>query len=653
MARRKQRSSPESLPQVAATWLVANRPLRIWIAPPDETPQRPFITLILNTETGAIQYSDIISAPPSAEQVLEGVMRAMQRPPKSLRQKPHRPRQIQIETSETEFFETLQGPLEQLQIRVSRQAHLPAIDEVIEDLENHLRGRPEHPGLLSVAQATPAMIGRLFAAAAEFYRAEPWVKLVDTQTLAVQVSPETVPRFVHVMGNGGVEYGLAMYRRWEDVERIFGFADHPSELMPPDGGHSFSFSDITLLPFDDYEAIQQYGWEVADEQAYPLPMVYTREGEVRRPEMADLHWYEAALRAIPRFVEHHLQPGSGEDYRPAEATLTVPTYAGESTVHIKYPAGDLPLDMRPVDMGDWPDFDDEAGEGDSFPMFDRRAMEGLLGFFSPEAEDPALQAAQQLMYQAWEATNPAQRIILAHEALEKSPDCADAYVLLAEEEADTLGRALEYYQKGLEAGERALGQDFFEENKGYFWGLLETRPYMRARLGVANLLWELGRPDEAAGHYRAMLELNPGDNQGVRYSLLNLLVSLERDGEAQALLDMYEEDAMAEWLYTRALVTFRQTGPGRQAETALREALATNPHVPVYLTGRKRVPGQLPAMLGWGDENEAILYAAGYLSLWRRTPGAVEWLKNRAGAPAKARGPARRKGSAKRGKRDR
>jgi hypothetical protein len=101
------------------------------------------------------------------------------------------------------------------------------------------------------------------------------------------------------------------------------------------------------------------------------------------------------------------------------------------------------------------------------------------------------------MYQAWEEKNPAKRINLGHHAVALSPNCADVYVLLAEEEADTLGRALEYYQEVVEAGKRALGETFFEENEGYFWGLLETRPYMRARAGLAYILWDIGKREEA------------------------------------------------------------------------------------------------------------------------------------------------------------
>jgi Tetratricopeptide repeat len=40
---------------------------------------------------------------------------------------------------------------------------------------------------------------------------------------------------------------------------------------------------------------------------------------------------------------------------------------------------------------------------------------------------------------------------------------------------------------------------------------------MRARAGLAATLDALGDVEAAIGHYRDMLRLNPGDNQGIRY----------------------------------------------------------------------------------------------------------------------------------------
>jgi len=67
---------------------------------------------------------------------------------------------------------------------------------------------------------------------------------------------------------------------------------------------------------------------------------------------------------------------------------------------------------------------------------------------------------------------------------------------------------------GVEAGQLALGKTSFRDMTGEFWGFIETRPYMRARGGLALALLELGETDAAIGHLRAMLELNPQRQSG-------------------------------------------------------------------------------------------------------------------------------------------
>jgi tetratricopeptide (TPR) repeat protein len=247
------------------------------------------------------------------------------------------------------------------------------------------------------------------------------------------------------------------------------------------------------------------------------------------------------------------------------------------------------------------------------------------GIPAPAAVNP-LDRAQELMYDAWEATG-SRRVKLARQALEISPDCADAYVLLAEE-ARSLPEAKQLFEQGVRAGERALGPAAFEEDAGHFWGIIETRPYMRAREGLASCLWRLGARRQAIEHYTDMLRLNPGDNQGIRYVLANCLLR-ENDQEAlESLLNQYKDDVMAEWLYTRALLAFRREGAGKKATAALKKALKQNMFVPAYLLGKKRLPRQLPGYIGFGDENEAVSYAAGAIAIWRETPGAIEWLSS-------------------------
>ncbi len=632
---RQRQPKPSDRPQTNETWGALVTQLRIWITPEDAPPSRPFLVMALDLDHDRVLAQDMFPQTPTAEDV-EAVLADAINHPASGAGQPRRPAKVVF--VDAAWAEALAPALARVDVAWSVHPQ-PELENVVRLLEEHIRGVPEHPGLLSVKGATPEFVGALFSAAADFYRAAPWEQLNNGQTFALQIAEGTAGGgrtwIVSVMGNGGVEYGLGLYHSWEAFEKIFmGAADNLSELL---GGHiALFYGGPEMLPFDDFDAMRRYGWEVAEREAYPAPVVVEAVKNLRRPDLKELRQLEAALRAIPTLVRDHLKPAGEGEYQPFEVTLAIATQAGEVPVRAVYPGGHLALERRPVHSDDEQLFanDGDESDEDTPPVIDRRMMEGLMAQLGADLgadesiADPKLRKAQALMYRAWEETNPARRLALAHQALATSPDCADAYVLLAEEEADSLARAAEYYRQGLEAGERALGAEYFAENKGDFWGLLETRPYMRAREGLADTLWGLKRREEARGHYRALLELNPEDNQGVRSTLLNLLLEMEQDAEAVVLLKQYD-DGMAEWRYTWALMEFRKSGAGKAAERRLKAALKQNPHVPVYLIGRKRIPNQLPPYYGYGDEAEALHYAHRYLGHWRRTPGAVDWLKGR------------------------
>lgn len=261
-------------------------------------------------------------------------------------------------------------------------------------------------------------------------------------------------------------------------------------------------------------------------------------------------------------------------------------------------------------------------------FLNRYLSEGGTPLEDAPAPTTPLERAQELIYDAFDTDNSQSRVDLAEEALQISEDCADAYVILAEESAEDAQEARELYEAGVRAGERALGEEIFTEEAGNFWGILETRPYMRALEGLASSLWVLGEREQALTHYRRLLELNPGDNQGVRYQLAGCLLEEGLDEELGELLEQYGEEASAYWLYTRALWRFRMEGASERATTELKEATATNPYVPLYLLGRKNFLAQgLPELIGLGDESEAVSYFARALTEWLRTPGAVEWLR--------------------------
>jgi hypothetical protein len=123
-----------------------------------------------------------------------------------------------------------------------------------------------------------------------------------------------------------------------------------------------------------------------------------------------------------------------------------------------------------------------------------------------------------------------------------------------------------------------------------------------------------------------MLDLNPMDNQGLRY-LLSTWLLVENDAAGlDRLLALYPDEGSANLAYTTALHRFRQEGASRPAAKAVRYALKVNAFVPAYLLDDKPLPKTLPDYIGMGDEREAQAYAAEAKALWEATPGALAWL---------------------------
>lgn len=276
-----------------------------------------------------------------------------------------------------------------------------------------------------------------------------------------------------------------------------------------------------------------------------------------------------------------------------------------------------------------------AGETNILP--DRQAMESYVASTARRARDDALYKAQELIYDAWESTNSRSRVTRARRALAISPLCADAFNLLAGE-AMKAADALDMYTRGLAAGELALGAEGFAEYDGEFWGFLETRPYMRARQGLAVTLLELHQDEAAIDHLRAMLRLNPGDNQGIRYLLLACLLRRGDTEAVKALLREYPDEWSTQWLYTRALIAYREGGAAKAATLKrVRDAVQENGHVPAILAGTMPRVFSASGYLTVGGPDEASEYVREFGGAWRDTPGAVDWLAGAATSPASTR----------------
>jgi tetratricopeptide (TPR) repeat protein len=400
---------------------------------------------------------------------------------------------------------------------------------------------------------------------------------------------------------------------------------------------------VDEMPFGDVDLWENDALAGAGPSAYPVAIWYGPGNAVLRPGAQELDDLTTILLALARTTEAQIDVGRW--------THDVPGGDGPRTVTLAIPELLVPLEAAPERRG----------------PFDRRAMERLTGeierfaqgslfesldelnaalrdrFSGPIDELPStaatpLQKAQDVMYRAFEARGR-RRIQLARKALELSPDCADAYVVLAEESrGPDAARAL--YEQGVAAGERALGPELFAQEAGHCWRIVRTRPYMRARFGLARSLEELDRRADAIEHYRELIRLDASDAQGVRYLLLTALLLAGRDEEAATLLDQFD-DPTAQWCYGRSLCVFRREGDSRAARESLRAALRSNRHVPRFLTEEDDELHEAPSAYAPGSREEAMICDEELGEAWRATPGAVDWL--RAQAPARRSGKRRRR----------
>ena len=185
---------------------------------------------------------------------------------------------------------------------------------------------------------------------------------------------------------------------------------------------------------------------------------------------------------------------------------------------------------------------------------------------------------------------------------------------------------MKLYEKAIEISKKTLGEEFFKEEKGNFWGILSTRPYMRAKAGLAECFYAKGDIDKAIEIYEEILELNPGDNQGVRYLLSTLLLEKDDLIKFELFMKNLEDEDCANYNFNRALFYFKKFGKTPIADEALLYAHNRNKFVIDYMLGIRKLPKEPPQFIGRDDEDEAIAYVFDVCKAWRNTESAFEWL---------------------------
>jgi uncharacterized protein DUF6930/tetratricopeptide repeat protein len=614
----RQLSRFKRLPESQDVWEGAIVALPAWVDTPGGDPHRPQAAVWASTSRQLAHLKMLDAASEDAV-----ALSALAEMGTSAKLAGYRPRALRMR--DARLAGMLRDALAGLGIPIDVVVELPAVGAFVRAMADATADTPV-PAALEAPGVTPARLAAFADAAKRFFDAAPWRHLDDGDLIRIE-APKAGRglSLLCVMGSAGEEFGLGFFSSVAQYRAILDEA--PIETILEHGGEwAIYFSPGWETAFGDLDAWETLRLPLASDRAYPTAIRLDVSRDPQRPDAGRLAYFEGVLRVLADTTEAEMDTGRW--------SRRVPTAEGEQTYVFTLPdlLATSPAPTRARDRRSMERLTAEISRAFRQQEFDSledantalaARFEGVSLDDLPSTAATPLDQAQDLIYEAYDARGRRQ-LQLIRRALALSPDCADAYFLLAER-TSTPSEARPFYEQAVAAGEQGLGPDAFKDPDRAFWGDVSTRPYMRARAGLAECLLAQGELEAAVAHFRALLQLNPGDNQGLRYRLLATLLAAGRNADAQALLKEHAETG-PQFSYAAVLLALR-SHDHREARRLLRAALKSNRRVPAYLTGQKDLPVDLPSHYAIGSPEEAVLCAHDLLGPWSMTPGAVEWLR--------------------------
>lgn len=234
--------------------------------------------------------------------------------------------------------------------------------------------------------------------------------------------------------------------------------------------------------------------------------------------------------------------------------------------------------------------------------------------------------AYEILEEAQYAKNEKEAIKLAKKAYKKSSDCFDVILFQCDLEENVIKR-MKLLNDGLEFEKNRLTNEkyFDKENIGHFYGIFETRPYIRGLSIKAEYLLEEGKLRQAANICKEVLRLNENDNLGVRYLLMAIYATLE---EEKSMLDLYkkypEEDL--EMLFPLFAIYYK-SGNDKKALEYLKRIDKCNSNFVKYFNGTIKQSKKVSSgYYSRGDSSEIFMYLDRYIYLLITMPKLNEYI---------------------------
>jgi len=229
-----------------------------------------------------------------------------------------------------------------------------------------------------------------------------------------------------------------------------------------------------------------------------------------------------------------------------------------------------------------------------------------------EYKNTPLDDAYEILEEAQNARNKKEAIKLAKKAYEKSPECFDAILFQCDLEENGI-KKMKLLGDGLETEKNRLTKEkyFDQKNIGHFYGIFETRPYIRGLVVKAEYLLEEGKLRQAESICREVLRLNENDNKGARYLLMAILATLEEENDMLKLYKKYPEETL-EMLFP-LFALYYKIGNDKKAKEYLNRVNKCNSNFVKLFNGSIRKNDKVtPGYYSRGDSSEIFMYLERY-----------------------------------------
>lgn len=229
-----------------------------------------------------------------------------------------------------------------------------------------------------------------------------------------------------------------------------------------------------------------------------------------------------------------------------------------------------------------------------------------------EYENTPLDDAYEILEEAQNAKTEKEAIKLAKKAYEKSRECFDAILFQCDLEENGIKR-MKLLDDGLEFEKSRLTKEkyFDKENIGHFYGIFETRQYIRGLVIKAEYLLEEGKISQAENVCREVLRLNENDNMGARYLLMAIYATLEKENDMLKLYKKYPEEDLEMMFPLFAL--YYKLGNDKKAKEYLNRVDKCNSNFVKFFKGTiKESKNVSSGYYSRGDSSEIFMYLNRY-----------------------------------------